>query len=436
MIECLIKRHQIQKDLQKNMGASTSELEEIQLKKLRIMLNHAYQNVPYYHSLFKSVELKPDDIRSYKDVSKIPITTKKDLKDSKKDTIANNIELKNCIKHRTSGSTGVPLELIFTREDEIYAWASYERVRRANGYNPPHDKFLNIKSANQKGNSKKYAVKYLKGLARELIYRNRYEIYLTQSLNNQIEMLKKINPDVIWGYPSAIKVLAKEIREKNIEKISPKIVFTASEVLTKECRDYITSVFNSEIYDVYGAHETGCMAWECSKHSGYHINMDTVFLEFIDENGESVCEGERGKVIATSLNAFAMPRIRYEVGDFAIPSEEECTCGMGGYLMDSVEGRADDFVKLPNNQIISPRIITVTIKNIPGVSEFQVFQNKRDTILVNIVKTEGSDESIIYRELESALNKILGNQMQITAKTVDNLEKEKSGKLRSVISRI
>ncbi|KKG09437.1 phenylacetate--CoA ligase family protein [Methanosarcina sp. 2.H.A.1B.4] len=436
MFESLIKRQKIQKTLQKNIWAKTSELEELQLQKFRVILNHAYQNVPYYHRLFRSAGLKPEDIKSYKDISKIPITTRKDLRDPKNDVIANNIKLKNCMKCKTSGSTGVPLELTCTVEDGLYAWASYERVRRVNGYNPSHDKFLILKSAKQKSNNEKYAVKYIKKLHGKLSDQNTSLIYLTEPIHNQIELLKTINPDVIWGYPSAIKVLAKEVKERSIEKISPRLVFTASEVLTEECRNYITSVFNSEIYDVYGAWETGCMAWECSKHSGYHINMDTVLLEFIDESGESVCEGERGKVIATNLNAFGMPRIRYEVGDIAIPLKEECSCGMGGYLMKSVEGREDDFIKLPNNQIVSPRIVTVTIKNVPGVSEFQAIQEKKDTILVNIVKEQDFDESTIHKELARALHKVLGNELNIESQIVEDIIGDKSGKLRAVVSRI
>ena len=110
----------------------------------------------------------------------------------------------------------------------------------------------------------------------------------------------------MWGYPSAIKMLAKAVDKDILKDVSPRLIFTASEVLDNETRKYITSTFECNLFDIYGAWETGCMAWECSEHSGYHINMDTILLEVLDEDGENVSAGERGKVVVTNLHSFAI----------------------------------------------------------------------------------------------------------------------------------
>jgi phenylacetate-CoA ligase len=250
-------------------------------------------------------------------------------------------------------------------------------------------------------------------------------------------VLQKVKADALWGFSSAIKLLAKRILRENIKGISPKLIFTASEVLDSETRHFINSIFHVELFDIYGAYEIGCMAWECSKHSGYHVNMDTALMEFINENGQRVKAGERGKVVVTNLYSFAMPIIRYEIGDYAIPTYGECPCGRGGYLIMSIEGRYDDFIKLRGNKLISPRILVPIIESIPGVSEFQVVQDKEDEIIVYIVKMECYDDSILFQTVDREFKKILENDvLLINTRIVEDIPRALSGKLRSVISRL
>jgi len=429
MITNYLRYLRILHTLRNNVWLKTPELEAIQEKKLEAVLNHAYRNVPYYHRLFDSVGVKPDDIRNIEDLSKIPIITKSQLKNANKEIIARNVDLNNCVECKTSGSTGMPLTLLFSKEDTPYAGASYERVRIENGLRLLRDVSLNVGSPYviPKGGKKWY---------QHLGIHRREGLNVFEPLDAQIQILKKVKPDAMWGYPSAIKLLAKAVEEKNIKKVSPRLIFTAAEVLDSETRNFINSGFNVNLFDVYGAWETGCMAWECDEHAGYHMSMDTVLMEFINEKGEHVNAGERGKVVVTNLHSYAMPIIRYEIGDFAIPTDEECSCGRGGYLMKAIEGRCDDFIKLPNNRIISPRNFTLAMHTISGISEFQVVQEKEDEIVVYVVKMEEFEDFMVFEGIETEFKKFLGDNVDIKPKIVKEIAKEKSGKLRSVISRV
>ena len=429
MITNYIRHLRILRTLRNNVWLKTSELEAIQDKKLKILLNHAYRNVPYYHQLFDSVGVKPEDVRNFNDLSKIPITTKSQLKAAKKETIARNIGLNNCVEHVTSGSTGMPLTLFFSEEDAQYAGASYDKVRMENGFRLFRDVLLCTGDFNHipKSNSKKW-YQHLGILRSE-------GLNVFEPLDAQIQVLKKVEPDVIWGYPSAIKLLAKEVQEKNIEKVCPRLIFTASEVLGPKTRDLINSVFNVDLFDVYGAWESGCMAWECDEHAGYHKNMDTVLMEFVEENGELVDAGKRGKVVVTNLHSYAMPIIRYELGDFAIPTDEECSCGRGGYLVNMIEGRAGDFVKVPSGGIFSPIVFEFFMERFSEIAHYQIIQEKEDRIAIKMVMGQAFSENTVYR-IETELKDILGNDVLIEPKIVEEINKEKSGKLRSVVSKI
>lgn len=428
MIINYIKYLRILRTLRNNVWLKTSELETLQKRKLKTILDHAYRNVPFYHRIFDSVGVKPEDIKNYDDLSKIPITTKSQLKNAKKEIIARNVDLNNCVECKTTGSTGNPLTLLFSKEDTPYAGASYDRVRIENGFRLFRDVLLIIGSPYVIPKGKKW-YQYLGILRREGL--NVYE-----PLNTQIQICKKVKADAMWGYPSAIKILLKRVQENDIKEISPRSIFTASEVLNPETRNFINSVFNVDLFDVYGAWETGCMGWECSEHAGYHMSMDTVLMEFVDENGELVNAGEKGKVVVTNLHSFAMPIIRYEIGDFAIPTDEECSCGRGGYLIKVIEGRCDDYIKLLGDRIISPPVLWSMMKSVSGVSEFQVVQEKEDEITVYVVKIDGFEDSMIFEGIDTEFKKILGGGIFIKPKIVKEITREKSGKLRSIISRM
>ncbi len=186
---------------------------------------------------------------------------------------------------------------------------------------------------------------------------------------------------------------------------------------------------------MYGAWESGCMAWECDEHAGYHKNMDTVLMEFVEENGELVDAGKRGKVVVTNLHSYAMPIIRYALGDFAIPTDEECSCGRGGYLVNMIEGRAGDFVKVPSGGIFSPIVFEFFMERFSEIAHYQIIQEKEDRIAIKMVMGQAFSENTVYR-IETELKDILGNDVLIEPKIVEEINKEKSGKLRSVVSKI
>ena len=426
MMHEIITNFKVLRSLKKNIWLSTTKLKEMQNEKLRMLLKHAYDNVEYYRRLFDSVGIRPIDIKNCEDTSRIPITTKRELRDAKKTIIAKNTKI--WVQHKTSGSTGLPIILHSTMEDAIYSRGMYERARAENGFRIVKDKLAYVGSP--------FVIPKTKKIWELFGIRRKEGISVFESLDKQIEKLKKVKPDALWGYASAFKLLGKVIREKDIEGIYPRLIFTSSEMLDLEAREVINSAFKVNPIDVYASWEGGCMAWECSEHAGYHINMDQVIMEFVDENGKKVKKGERGKVIITNLQSYAMPIIRYELGDYAVPTYEECPCGRGGYLIKNVEGRYDDFVRLSDNRIVAPPVLWSIVKSIEGISEFQIVQEKGGELIVYFVSLANSDARDTSMRIDKEFKKILGSEISIRAILTDKIEREKSGKLRSVISKI
>jgi len=416
-------------EFRKNQWLKTPELEKIQEKKLRAIISHAYHNVPFYHKLFDSVGVKPEDIKTVDDLSRIPIITKSQVQRAENDIIAKGFNLNEgrSQKDCTSGSTGKPLTIVYDNRYLRLLRMAHERTLLENGCRLFRDSIASITPRCDSQDESKSLLQYI-GL------RKRYCISLYEVILNQIRLLKRIKPDILMGYPSSIKLLAMALQEQDLKEISPRSIFTFAELLDTDTRNSINAIFGVDMIDHYGSMEGGWMAWECKEHSGYHQNIDTLVIEFIKDN-ERVAAGERGEIVLTNLNLYAMPFIRYKLGDVGVPTEEKCPCGRGLPLMKVIEGRSDDFVKLPGGRIISPRVFTNLMHSFSGITSFKIIQEKEDYFTVELVK--GKDFSVdTISQIEARFKQVLGEDIQIETKIVDEITREESGKLQSVVSRV
>jgi len=426
MVKKAITTLKVLKTLRSNMRLKTSEWVQIQEEKFKGLLTHAYDNVPFYRRLLDDAGLTPKDISDYGDISRIPITTRSQFQKAGKDTIAKNADI--WVERKTSGSTGIRLSLFFSMEDALYSRGTYERARVENGFKILRDVLLYVGNPSIIPNSKRWH--------EPLGIRRKEGISVFDPVEAQIRKLEEVKPDVVWGYASSIRLMGEAIGDGGRRRVLPRLIFTASELLDRKTRSVINSAFDVDLFDVYVAEEAGCLAWECQEHSGYHLNMDTVLMEFVDEGGNRVTAGERGKVIITNLHSFAMPIIRFELGDFAIPTYGECKCGRPGYLIKSIEGRCDDCLKLDNNKMISPRVVIPVIESIPGVSAFQLVQERLNDVVAYVVKMKESQDTGIVEGVSSEFKRIFGNNISVRTEIVKDIPRDKSGKLRAVISRV
>ena len=409
----------------KQQWFKTSELEEIQRKMLRGIIKHAYENVPFYHQKFRLVGIKPDDIKTVDDLKKIPVTTKQELRDNfPEGVITKGVDINKCWVSHTSGSTGMPLTIIYDEKDDDYEKAIALRPNISCGQK--------VRSGWASFTTPDHIVP--KKWFQHIGFFSPKFISIFDSVREHIQIIEKFNPDVLDGFSSSIYLLAKEIKKTGTDKINPRLIFGTAETLTDGMRKYINSAFGVEMHDQFGCAELGRTAWECSEHCGYHIDMDAVIMEFLSD-GEAVASGERGEIVCTGLYQHAMPFIRYASGDVGIPSDEKCPCGRGLPLMKVLEGRKDAFIQVPNGKIFSPLIWTLLMRYYSDISQFKVIQEKIDLIRIQIVEGKVFSQETIYRVKKDVKN-VLGEDVCIETEIVDKIPREKSGKSRSVVSKV
>jgi len=301
----LLESYRANLELFRNSKKSYRELKAIQEKKLRKLIKFAYETVPYYHNLFKSNSIYPDSIRTVADLKKIPITTKEDLLKAGDAWMSNAVDKGSCKYIKTGGSTAKVLAFYKSHYNISHHRASFLRARMENGVNPifcsklqlytpryigvgdtPTDYYLRLSKPPEILNVMSYTPAELKAL-----FENRKYHWIS-------------------GYPSIFKLLSQKILSGELKPPETEHLFSSSEVLDDHTRNIVGKAFGSDLRDIYGSYENGCIAWECEKHEGYHINTDTVAAEVL--NDDEVSDTGTGRLILTNLSSFDMPFIRYD----------------------------------------------------------------------------------------------------------------------------
>jgi len=263
------------------------------------------------------------------------------------------------------------------------------------------------------------------------------------NVSQQLSFLKSLDPQVLEGYSSSLLLLAKEIKKLGLQGINPRIMFSGAELIDDFSRSFIEEVFDAPLYDHYATIEFERMAWQCPQKDEYHIDADSLIMQFVDKEGEEVASGEKGEVVCTSLFNYAMPLIRYSVGDIGVPSDHHCSCGIAFPMMKVLEGRKDSFLIFPDGRLVSPRSFTVAIRQFESyfdIDRFRIIQKTSDLIEV-IVKLEPRvvDRESFKDRLASHMDYLLGlteSGVKIRVRLVDDISLDKSGKLMAVSSEL
>lgn len=407
-------------------------LKRNQEAELHDLIAFVYHNVPYYHNLFKQLDLKPEDIQTAEDLQKLPILTKRIIRANQTEFIPRNPAKYKYIEGITGGSTGPSLHYRLSVDDEILSIAMFYANWGYAGYELG-DKVAILAGSQLLPSTKSDLIKKIKGF----ILNHRYfssldmtEKYLEKIVRN----LNRYKPQYLRGYASAIYAFARYIKYKNIQ-LDFKLcgVFTTSDVLFDHQREVIEDVFGCKVFDQYSLNDGGVSAYECERHKGLHVDMIRSIMELVDKDGAQIGVNTEGRILATSLHNYAMPFIRYDTGDLGIWSDEKCDCGRELPLLKKVVGRTTDVLEFSNNTVVSGAAVVDMLKHFSnGVQEYQVIQNKKDGILIKIVKdtpyTE-EDSKLIIKAFQSHV----GKDITINIDFVDRVQTTKAGKWKVIV---
>jgi len=421
--------YSIYTSLLKNQWRKYRELKKDQDRKLTRMIKFAYEKVPYYHALFRKLNLHPDDIRSIEDLEKLPILSKYTIKQRWDDFKPMNLENIKYYDMATGGSTGSPLRYRVEKLDKSLGNALMYRGWSYGGYNLG-DKIVFLGGASLNIGTRSLVKDKIYGFAMNAKFLSSFDMG-EKEMESYVNTINSFKPLFIRGYASSLYFFAKWINENDIRIHKPMSVFTTAERLFSDMREMIENVFECDVYDGYGLNDGGVTAVECEEHAGLHIDTERSVMEIVDDEGRTLEDGE-GRIVATSLHNYAMPFIRYDTGDIGRITDDHCSCGRGYKLLKEVIGRSVDLLITPEGKMIHGEFISHIFWKIKGVTEFQVIQNKIEEITINIVPSDGFDEAQLNMLLR--LIKARSKGWNVNIKLVDRIQRTEAGKYKFVIN--
>jgi len=264
--------------------------------------------------------------------------------------------------------------------------------------------------------------------------------YMTdETLPKYIDRIREFKPDFIQAYPSAITILARYMKENNVEPfLSVKALLFGSENLYPWQREFLEKVFQCRAYSWYGHSEMCALAGECDQSIYYHIFPEYGFVELIRKDGKSLTgENEIGEIVATGLNNFICPLIRYRTMDVAVLANTKCKCGRNYPLLKRVEGRLQELVVTKDKRLITltALIFAQHFEAFSKMKQMQLVQEKEGVLTVKIVKTaqylDGDKHEIL-----SKMQRAVGSGLDVNFEYVDHIPRTKTGKFRFLIQKL
>jgi len=390
------------------------EIKKLQEERLKKIVRYCYENVAFYRKKFKEAKIAPEDIKSLDDLDKIPFTVKDDLREHYPYGIL-AVPLKDVVRfHASSGTTGKPTVVSYTKED-IETWSRIMARCIATA---------GVTSEDILQNAYGYGL-FTGGLG----FHYGAEMLGTSVIpisgggtKRQVMLLRDMKATVLTCTPSYalyISEVAKEMGVDPRKDFNLKIGIFGAEPWSEGLRKKIEDALDLRAHDIYGLSEIygPGVGIECEEQNGLHIWGDHFIAEIIDpKTGERVDEGEKGELVLTTLTRVAMPMLRYRTRDITILTEEECECGRAHPRMLRVLGRSDDMLIIRGVNVF-PSQIEHVLMQIPEVGEnYQIVVDRDvlDKLLVKVEVTEKvfSDkladllalEKKIERELKEVLN--------------------------------
>ena len=394
---------------------SAKELEEIQERRLRALVNTVYDYSPFYRKKFKEAGIHPSDIRSLSDLPKLPFTKKQDLRDTYPFGMF-TVPLSQVVRfHASSGTTGKPTVVGYTAND-IRNWVE-SLCRALVSCGVSSDDIMQIAYG--------YGL-FTGGLGFHYAAERLGSTVIPISAGNtarQVELMRDLGTTVIACTPSYMLYLSEYASEIGINIANDtklRAGIFGAEPWSEETRRRIEEKTGITAYDVYGTSElSGPLFTECTERNGIHIWADMFLIEIVDpETGEQVGEGEKGELVVTTLTKEALPLIRWRTGDITYMESDKCGCGRTHPRIMRILGRADDMLIVRGVNVFPSQIEHVLLQ-IPEVGEhYMIILDRRE---------DGLDEMTIQVELSDRVS-------IDTTSDILNLEKKIAEKLKSVLN--
>jgi phenylacetate-CoA ligase len=398
------------------------------------LLRHCREKVPYYADLLAQISSSELDGDPQSCLQKLPLLTKKLIRANFERLQSTDCGQRNCEENTSGGSTGEPVRLI---QDDEYRdasaaiqWLCHHQLGCPLG--APHVRLWGSERDLESG-TKSPKARFFNWLT-NTTWMNAFAM-TPKRMRGFIDVLNRQHPRLIVAYAQSIYELARFAERERIPVAPQRAVLTSAGTLYPFMREKIAQVFRCEVYNLYGSREVSDIAWELPGLKGLWAPPWANFIEIVDEDGVAVPAGTEGNIVVTCLTNFAMPLIRYWIGDRGalLPSSE--TSG-DLQMLSHVSGRTVDTFRRSDQTLVDGEYFTHLLYFRPWIWKFQVVQKSYTEILFRLVSTNGGPPKEELQEIATRSRLAMGDNCSVEFEFCDDLPPLRSGKFRYTISEV
>lgn len=400
--------------LEKLMAAermAVAERERQQYQNLEKLVQHAQTHSSWFDQRLKSTGMSVNEFATPEGLRRFPLLTRRELQTQGEKMYCAQIPESHGMTalSRTSGSSGEPVVVKRTALNQQYWLAN--GLREHIWHQRDFKGTLVALRANLKDNKPSQYRNW--GEPVQLLFESgpAFGCPIDRPVAEQVEWLQKINPDYLLVYPNNLAALLDELLSRSIHLTHLKQIRTIGETLSVSLRERVQQQLGVSVADVYSSQEIGYIAFQCPQSGLYHICDENLIVEIINDEGHACKEGEVGRVVVTDLSNYAMPIIRYVIGDYAEVAGQ-CSCRRTMPTLRTIKGRERNMAVI-NGQKRWPLVGFHLYRDIAPVQQYQLIQKSADLIEARFVVENllsVSQEAL----LSAAICKSLGHEFKIS----------------------
>lgn len=389
--------------------------------RLRRIVNHAYQEIPFYRKLYDHHGVKPGDVDTVDDLKKLPVIQKKDIREIAASRKERDVRT---VAGVSSGSTGEPLQ--YSKSVDAYSMHTASGIRgwQWMGFNLG-DKYIKVSQ-----NPRSSRMKQLQ----DVVNRSRY-VFFEEIDNCEFEKLyQTINhfrPRFLRCYPDPLDFFSRFLQKKGYDVPPVEGINTTGNILYPEARERIEETFQTTIYDSYSC-EGGAVYYQAEKGEAYSGADEYAITEIVNSDENDVSPDENGRLITTDLWNTEVPFIRYDTQDIVTKGKPDPSSGRSLTRIDKIDGRDCDILVTPNGKLVIVHIFTIFFEHYDSIDQFQVIQESRNNFTILLVVNERFSKKDM-EETKKYWTDYFGEEALLEIDIVDSIPARNSGKRRFLV---
>lgn len=410
-------------------------IEHLQRHRLRSMMQHAYDTVPFYRQVMDERHLRPRDFKNVTDLSALPLLDDSFVWSNLKQFMSSQYMHRAMLIVHTSGT--------YSKIQKPIYWDRLNALRRL-AYNERDRAVLSKLLGQGWGQNQLFL---LPAVSVSSIMRRFWESQILthrsiarrsffspeKPFGEVVSQMNTVKPQVVFSYGSYAEEFFRFLADRRCEIALPKVWMYGGDMLSETGRELMEKNFGCIVYATYQAIETGKIGFQCERREGFHLNIDLSPIRLIDESGRTVEPGHQGEVVVSNLYNRAMVLLNYRLGDLGVLATKPCPCGRNLPLLEKLRGRVYETIRLPDGRQFIADVLEIEFKNeLESSLQAQVSQLGPQQVLWRVVPSARTDRETLCRKMLEKSKSIFGD-VEVSVEFVEKIHRTSAGKFLRVI---